>query len=55
MKPKYEANGKLGGRGVCDKCGEWHNNVSFHRSRCRGGQYEEIIDIDKYPYKRRKK
>ncbi len=23
-------NNLLGGRGQCDKCGEWHNNVSYH-------------------------
>lgn len=25
---------RKGGRGQCPKCGEWHNNVSFHAAYC---------------------
>ena len=30
MKPKYNGDGKCGGRGTCEYCGEMHNNVALH-------------------------
>lgn len=38
---------KLGGRGQCDECGEWYDNVSFHTcpENKKGWLRETLDDI----------
>ena len=40
MKPKYNGDGKCGGRGKCKYCKEYHNNVALHSAHyCEKNPY----------------